>query len=266
MSARVGLFIQARSNSERLPGKIYAGLPEPGDVALILHLYRRLSRVAGVDVVRLLVPESDAALWDFCRAHGVDAFGGSELDVRERYRQAAVHFGVDLVVRATGDNPFTDPLVAAQTIEELKASGADLLSFHNLPLGVAVEAFRTEALLRESADERPEYREHVSLHIKHNPESFVVLHPEHELTVSGSPLPRVTVDTPADLSVVRRLYRELGPQADTRALLELWRKRPDLFAANAHVEQRVFPKLARQSRPVRAVPQLAALGRARAQT
>lgn len=242
MSASVGLFIQARSNSERLPGKIYAGLPEPDGAALIEHLFRRMSRVEGADVVALLIPESDQLLIDFLSERELPFFLGPELDVRERYRLAARHYGVEYVVRATGDNPLTDPEVAAETIRELRTSGADLLSFSNLPLGIAVESFRTQALFDDSFPDSLEHREHVSLHIKHNPDHFSVQHLNHRYAQPGDLLPRLTVDTAQDLTVVRRVIRELGPDATTPEVLALWAARRDLFVGNAQVEQRSFAR------------------------
>ena len=259
MAATVGLFIQARSNSERLPGKIYAGLPEPGDAGLIEHLFRRMSRVRGADVVAVLVPAEDELLIEFLRSREIPHFAGPEQDVRARYREAARHYGVEFVVRATGDNPLTDPVVAADTILALRESGADLLSFSNLPLGLAVESFCTRALLDDTCADTPEYREHVSLHIKHNPERFLVSHPQHPCAAGhiASALPRLTVDTAQDLAVVRRVFRELGPDAGTPAILELWVRQRDLFAGNAQVEQRSFARpavhasLSRESVPAR---------------
>ena len=244
MAASVGLFIQARSNSERLPGKIYAGLPEAGAPALIEHLFRRMSHVEGADVVAVLVPAGDELLIEFLRSREILHFPGSELDVRDRYRQAARHFGVELVVRATGDNPLTDPSVAADTIREIKIASADLLSFSNLPLGIAVESFRVSALFDDSCPDLPEYREHVSLHIKHHPERFSVTHLDHPLTAHepAHSLPRLTVDTAQDLSVVRRVILELGPDATTAEILALRARRPELFHGNALVEQRMFSR------------------------
>ena len=244
IAPRIGILIQARSNSTRLPGKIYLGLPENGERAQIEHVYRRMLRVPGVAVVALVVPENDLRLIQWCRLHRVEHFIGSELDVRERYRAATRHYGLDLVVRATGDNPCVDPIIAGDAVAAMLSGQHDLLSFSNLPLGCAVEVFQSAALMSDMVAARPEHREHVSLHIKHNPDLFRVSHPTHahgdERLAPG--IPRVTVDTAEDLSVVRALFSRLGPDFGVPEILSLYESEPDLFSANAYVEQRVFAK------------------------
>lgn len=237
-------MIQARSNSERLPGKIYAGLPEPGSPALLEHIYRRLGTVRGADVLCVLIPDSDELLRDFCQARGIAFFVGPEQDVRSRYRMAAEHFGLSIVVRATADNPLTDPGVAEDTISMIRGSDFDLLSYSNLPLGMAVESFRRSALDADVPYLLPEHAEHVSLHIKHHPELFSVEHLSHPLAKDFSPgsLPRLTVDTASDLSVVRRVVRLLGPDARATEILQLWMTSPQTFSANRDVVQRSFAR------------------------
>lgn len=237
---RIGLFIQARSNSGRLPGKIYAGLPDDESPSILEHIVARLSGIPRVDVLAVLIPSTDFILQEWCLERGIEFVTGPENDVRERYRLAARHFETDLIVRATGDNPCVDPGVAADTIEEMLHRQTDLLSFANLPLGVAVEIFTAAALSDDEIPVREHHREHVTLHIKHSPDRFRVLHLDHPaLPAAGEMrLPRLTVDRAEDLIVVRRVFQELGFDfrlADVLELFELW---PDFFRDNESVRQR----------------------------
>ncbi len=239
---RVGMFIQARSTSTRLPGKIFEGLPGPDDPAILEHIYRRLGDVRGADLLLFLVPDSDRALIETCEQHGFPYAVGSELDVRERYRQAARAYRVDIVVRATGDNPCVDPGIADETIAQILKTDVDLLSYANLPLGIAVEAFRTEALLDDRIAAKPEHREHVSIHIKQNRDLFKVLHLKHPLMnqYAGLRPPRLTVDTLEDLEVVRGVFRLLGDSFTTKEVMDLFAAGEEFFSANKHVEQLMF--------------------------
>ena len=245
MSNRAGILIQARSNSSRLPGKIYAGLPAPGARSILENIYRRMEKVQGVDVVAVLAPEGDQMLLDFCNSRGLRYSVGSELDVRERYRQAVRELELDFVVRATGDNPCVDVKVAEQSVEEIRRRNSDLVSYYNLPLGVAVEVFGAPALCSDEIETEPEHREHVSLHIKHNPAHFEVTRLKHSLPekYAGLTPPRLTVDTAEDLAVIRAVYRELGDDFDLKDIMELSRRRPGMFTGNSHVEQRAFNPL-----------------------
>ena len=239
---RIGIFIQARANSSRLPGKIFATLdPRDPQSSVLGTIYRRLSCMSGAHTV-ILVPENDPTLIDWCRSQGFEYFAGPEDDVRLRYRQAARRYDVDVIVRATGDNPCVDPDVTIDTVRELLASDADLLSFGNLPLGVAVEAMRRDALFSDLIEAEDMHREHVSLHIKHNPELYRVLHPDHALAPARGTqsMPRLTVDTAEDLEVVRAVFTKLGPRFRTGQILNLYRAAPELFAANQDIQQRTF--------------------------
>ncbi len=241
MQSKVGIFIQARGNSERLPGKIYAGLPEPGAPSVLEHIHRRLKSVKEADLVVVLVPEGESMLQEYCRSRGMEVMGGPEHDVRRRYRLAADKYDCDIIVRATGDNPCVDPGVASDTIREIRERKADLLSFSNLPLGVAVEALRREALMSDEIISEPSHREHVSLHIKHNQDVFRVTHLEHPLMEAfGDSPPRLTVDTIEDLRVVRKVYEQLGADFSTEQVLKLFTEQPMLFRENGSVRQRTF--------------------------
>ena len=246
---QIGIFIQARRASTRLPDKIYAALPEKGPASVLEHIYRRLSKRVKQNsaIVAVLIPQKDQHLGDWCQERGMQVFCGPEFDVRKRYRQAARHFGVDIVVRATGDNPCVDPDIAFETIEGLKREQADIFSYANLPLGIAVEAMSVKALLQDLIRDSNEHREHVSVHIKQNPEIFKCCHPNHEImkgimsTSAHSkkqnlPL-RLTLDTPEDLEVIRSVFACLGGDFCLSDILQLYRRYPDLFSANQHVEQ-----------------------------
>jgi len=239
---RTAIFIQARSGSMRHPGKVFEAIPDPASPAMIEHIYRRMSAVEGGDVVAVLIPREDVRLFDFCNARKMEVFTGPADDVRERYRLASLHYDTKLVVRATGDNPCVDPAIAAETVRKMKESpDLDLFSFSNLPLGTAVEAFRRDALFDDRFGADPLHAEHVTLHIKHNPDHFRVVHAEHELMKHFSiKPPRVTVDTAEDLAVVRTLFRELGNDFTLYEFMEWASTHPDLMTGNAHIEQRVF--------------------------
>lgn len=244
-SPRIGIFIQARSNSSRLPGKIFESVSIDGQKSILEHIYSRLSELAGVSVLAVLIPEDDIRLRSFCEKRGINYFSGATDDVRERYRKAAIHFETDLIVRATGDNPCVDPGIAADTISGILSCQCDLFSYSNLPLGIAVEAFRREALLDDTIAPTKEHREHVSLHIKHHPDYFNVKHELHSLTKDKDPslLPRLTVDTKEDLMVVRSLFGNLGEHFTVENILDLFNRDPSLFKANAHIKQLQFPPL-----------------------
>jgi spore coat polysaccharide biosynthesis protein SpsF len=103
----IGIVLQARTGSTRLPGKVL--LPLVGRT-MLERVIARLDGVCGVDcrVVATTHLAADDPIDEAARMLGWNVFRGSEHDVLDRYRMCATRYGLDAVVRATADNPFVD--------------------------------------------------------------------------------------------------------------------------------------------------------------
>lgn len=120
---KIGIFIQARTNSTRLPGKIY--LPW-NDSTILQEIYKRASRVRvlakalKVQVV-ILGPKQDDKLKEFCEKHSLTLYQPDceENDLTTRYLKAIDIFQVDAAIRITADCPFTDPRLLEKTLVAL---------------------------------------------------------------------------------------------------------------------------------------------------
>ena len=196
--AKVGIIIQARMGSTRLPEKI---LKPVGSSVLLGHIVERLRRLKtpALPVIATSTEGRDDAVERFCREAGVACFRGSESDVLDRYYRCAVGRGFTQVVRLTGDNPFPDMEELDRLIAlHLKENAEFSHSFRVLPIGVGAEIFTFEALeasWREGM--APHHREHVDEFLLENPNRFRTL----ELDAVPSkhrPEVRLTVDTEAD--------------------------------------------------------------------
>lgn len=194
----VGVIIQARMGSSRLPGKVLmpiAGKP------LLDHVLGRLSQLVYPAVVVLATTDGkkDDVVAEHCRSLGIPIFRGSEEDVLDRYWRCAQTHRFDHVVRLTADNPFTDIEELDRLIGEHLEHGNDYThSFGIMPLGVGAEIFTFEALDRSFRDGlAPNHREHVNEYIQENPTLFrigaLLVAPEKR-----APDMRLTVDTEND--------------------------------------------------------------------
>lgn len=200
-----GVFLQARLESTRLPRKIL--LPLAGK-PLLQHAMEALRQIPA-DVYAVLTDAGSAAELDpVCRQVGFQVFRGDPHDVLKRYADAARHFQVDRIVRATGDNPLVSSECAMASLELFTRSQADYAGILNPPYGTAVEVVRTEALFEsERCSDTPAEREHVTAHILNNRQRFrVVLEDAAEQWRSSA---RVTIDTPADYAGIQRLFEDL---------------------------------------------------------
>jgi glutamate-1-semialdehyde 2,1-aminomutase/spore coat polysaccharide biosynthesis protein SpsF len=123
-----------------------------------------------------------------------------------RYASAAQAFDVSTVIRATADNPAVDIDAPARCLEVLFRSRVDHVTECGLPIGAAVEAVTTDALLRASAlASDAGDREHVTPLIRRG-RPFAALRAIAPTHVRHAAL-RLTVDTAADLEFMRAVLR-----------------------------------------------------------
>ncbi|GBF43257.1 CMP-KDO synthetase-like protein [Leptospira ellinghausenii] len=249
-------FIQARLGSTRFPKKILKSIPEDSGVTFLDHIHRRLSTVFAHDQIIFLIPESDDESIQFLNSRGYHYFCGSELDVRDRFRKAAKHYGAKHIFRLTADNPFVDInsiRYLYEAILEIKDTYYSL-SMSGLPLGMGVECFSTASLCYDTEDTQLErHKEHVSLHIKEFPE----IHKQYRLSPPHlQPLDifrrlqngeisnlRITVDEKKDFEMICQIWNHLGetnPFFGAEEVLQLYDSNPNFFQLNANVEQVVF--------------------------
>ena len=220
---RLGVFVQVRLASVRLPGKACLTV---GDRSVIEHVMAALGRVEAEVHALLSDAEGARRLGGCALGCGFETFAGSEQDVLLRFCDAIRHYEVSHLVRATGDNPLVSPRLVRLTLEEYHRSGADLCHTMGNPLGTGVEVIRGSALLRAGEQARAaEEREHISTYLYRHPELFRI----HEPQAPPECLFRnalVSVDTTEDYERVRRIFADLyaGEPIETEAVV-LWLQR-----------------------------------------
>lgn len=237
---RTVFIVQARMTSTRLPGKVLMDLD--GAPMLKCQLDRlRLSRTLDEVVVACTDMAADTPLAELAADWGTTVFRGSETDVLSRYLAAARAARAEIVVRVTSDCPLICPEVCDKVVESL--GGADYASntlARTYPRGLDCEAFTMGALERCAAEAAsPAAREHVTWRIHTEDRASYALRSVED-SADNSDL-RWTVDEPADLEAVRRLWT--GLRLSQRALgyrdiLAYARAHPEIAALNASVEQK----------------------------
>ena len=212
-SFKIGLVIQARMGSTRLPKKVLMHLcGKP----LLLHIIETLISLDEnyiVIIATTTLPKDDA-IKTFCDTHNILCFRGSEKDVLDRYYKTALTFNLDHIVRVTGDNPLIDGENLQHLIDEHLKSNADYSSNKSevdsgLPEGVGAEIFTFSALERSWREgKKDHHREHVNEYILENMGEFNVLRVEAKEKKLYKNI-RLTVDTISDLTFVERVIRSL---------------------------------------------------------
>lgn len=240
---KVVAIVQARMGSSRLPGKVMLDL---GGEPLLARCVERVRRSRTLDevVVATTSLAADDAIEELCRARGWPCVRGSEVDVLDRYRQAAVAHRAEVVVRVTSDCPLIDPEIVDRVVAEFLSRqpavdyACNMLADGECPRGLDVEVMRVEALSRAWRDDTDAaWREHVTPFIVHHPELFRIHH-----VVLDMPRIRWTVDAPEDLVLVRLILGHFGHDRFlSRDVLQVLAAHPEWAAINARVPQTVVP-------------------------
>jgi spore coat polysaccharide biosynthesis protein SpsF len=232
----IGIVLQARLGSTRLPGKVLAPI---GPFSLLEHCVRRLAVSQLPIVVATTSLGDDDPVERVARKIGVEVFRGAEHDVLGRYIGAAHAFGFTEVLRATADNPCVDLGAATRTVAFRQRVGADHVVECGLPVGGAVEAVSLDAMERAHALVTDPYDlEHVTSFIRRDVR-FRALRAVAPGDIRRPGL-RLTIDTPEDLEFIRQVYASLDEGDELPALTSIIR------VADALLVRHVVHKRVRQ--------------------
>lgn len=234
-------IVQARMGSRRLPGKVLAPIAGKPQLQRVIERVRRADIAVVVATTETAIDDPVA---DLCAALDVPTVRGSEHDVLDRYRLAALRFGADPVVRITADCPLIDPAVLRGVIHAYERGGYDYVANINPPTypdGLDVEVFSFAALEQAWAmAELPAEREHVTLFVRNHPERFRIGNVTNEHDLSSL---RWVVDEPHDLAFVRAVYAHFGETAFGMAdLLNVIEHYPELGRSGQQHEQLQSPE------------------------
>ncbi len=206
---KIGVIIQARSGSTRLPGKVLLNLGGKTVLERVVERVRASKLVNGV-VVATTLGKDDDAIEALCVKAGVDLFRGSEDDVLDRFYKTAQKYQIEHIVRITADCPLMDAEVIDAVVALHLKEGSDYTSntiVETYPDGEDVEVFSFEALKRAWAEAslRSE-REHVTPYLKKNQALFKVVNLKCETDLSAH---RWTLDEGADYVFIKNVYAAL---------------------------------------------------------
>ncbi len=242
----VAAIIQARMDSNRLPGKVMKDIRGYPMLDWVITRAKSAEMVDSV-MVATTIDASDNTVAEWCEKHRVPCFRGATLDVLDRFYQAATMIKADVVVRLTADCPLIDPNVIDDVIRLFFEKDADFCAnrlpapYHRtFPIGLDVEVVSFYALQRAWREAKQVFeREHVLPYL-------YAVDGRFKISILEAPQDygqmRWTVDTPQDLAFIRRLIAEMQCDRDVSWLqiLEYLEEHPALAEINASVQHKKF--------------------------
>lgn len=239
MRERIGIVVQVRMARSRLPGKALLPIEEK---PLLRRLCDRvmLSRRADTLLVATSDQPADEAIEDACHSWGLPVFRGSETDLITRLLGAAQAHNLTALVRATGDDPLTDPNGIDELISTYLETEAELM--HNehrrgYPFGTRAEVISVDALQQCShLVTVPGEREDFIGWMRASTAYF------HYLAVSA-PLHLIrpdyflTVGYREDVELLSRVYRRfgLGDDIPLASIIRYLHQHPEVVRINQHL-------------------------------
>jgi len=233
---KVLAIIQARYDSNRLPGKVLELINNKPILEIII---KRLSRCKNISkiIVACSISKNDIKIINLCKKLRIKYFAGSENDVVERFYKAAKKFKSLNILRITADCPLIDYEVVDKIIENFFLRKVDYASNINPPTfpdGFDAEIFTFDVLKRVYKEAKhKEDREHIRPFILKN-----VKFKKFNLTSKKNySLIRLTVDETEDLKVIRNIFNNFKKNFFFlyKDIVKLYKKKNYLFLENKNI-------------------------------
>jgi len=229
------VFIPARMESERLPGKQLKKINDTPVLKILVDRLRITKKVRKI-IVCTTTLESDNPLVKFCEKENISFFRGSPDDILVRFLDAAKFFETDIIIDVEGDKIYTDPVYVDKVIEEMENSQYDYVEgfvsnkkehhgVHGIvPAGIRRTVLEKICKLKKDQDTSTGYREFF-LFNKFIKSKFIKL----DSKISFPENIRLTLDYPEDFELAKEIFRELGNKFHVSDILALIDKKPELL-------------------------------------
>ena len=234
------LFIQARSNSTRLPKKI---LKKILGKTILEHFILRIKKSKKIDKILLLTTYNkiDDKIIEIANKCKIETFRGSENNVLERFYKASINLNIDYIIRCNADCPLIDYKIIDRMVTYYnKNRSIDYLSNileKSFPIGMHVEIFKKNVLYDAQKNcKSTRRREHVTPYI-YNSKKFNIKNYKNKVDNSSH---RWTLDYYEDLIFIKKIYKLIynkNKYYGMNDIIKLVNKNPELKKINYHIEK-----------------------------
>ena len=225
----MGIIIQARNSSSRLPNKLLKNFHLENSLIDIVLIFLKKNFFNYKIVLATSKLQCDNIFSEYSNKHKVYLFKGSHENVLERFIDASTKYEFTHIIRVCSDNPFLISHYIKELIKSLNINRRkDYISFkmsNGLPvikshLGLFVEIVSVSSLLKtKELTSENKYLENVTQFIYENPDIFDVMLIDAPKIVNSFFDLRFTMDDEKDFLYLKKLYSTLYPELDNLKLL-----------------------------------------------
>lgn len=237
---QIGLFIQARTSSTRLPSKIF--LPLDKETCILKYLIQELSnsKLKNNIVITTTVDSSDDRIVEFAKNNNIKFYRGSVENVYDRFYQASKIYNYRYICRICSDCPFININLINEMINIYSNNDFDILSSLSGPLGINkyISIFDIQKLSQYQEEFKPCHKEHVSKYFYDHIDKFnfkyildCPIKNDSELYYNI----RMNLDTKDDYQLILKIYKianEENKKITKEYIINLYNQNKELFSLN----------------------------------
>lgn len=207
---KIGIIIQARMGSTRLPGKSFIELEGKPSAQYIIESIKQLDK----GIVKILATsdyEEDKVLFDFYKSNELEAFQGSQFNVASRYAEIIKDYELDFFFRIPGDTPLYDHRIIEKGLELLESVSYDIdfissMPNRGYPMGMNLELFNCSTFMENISEfDQDQDIEHVTSYFYRNLSKFSYQLVDCGLEAFKYEDYKFSIDTREDLMDIRSL-------------------------------------------------------------
>ena len=230
---KIGIIIQARLGSTRLPNKVMLPLPAGGEKTIISEVIESVKDVSEISnvIVATSTSKVNNDLESYINSLKVECYRGSENDVLSRFYDIVIKHKFKYIIRLTADNPIVDNLLLKEFIRNFISNDLDYSYSNNLPLGCNFEMMKASEIINAHENSENLFdKEHVTPFIKRNANKTVDFIFNN---IKVIPNLRLTIDYASDYAFINLIYTMLkGKSKSIKNIINLVEKNNWLLDVN----------------------------------
>ena len=238
---KVGILVNCRTVSTRLPQKALMKICGKETIALLIE---RVKHCANAEQIVLCTTEhsEDDVLVDLAVREDVAVFRGPDENVALRLLLASHEYGLDHIVRVTGDDLLRDIPLIDKAIESHLKSHADYSRMENVVYSCDTEIISVRAL--ETIVERaacPENTEYLTWYLE---DETAFVQNRIQAPAAYDRNFRITLDTIEDFKLLEAVYEALykpGHPVDLLSALHFLDEHPEVAGINSTIQPKLSP-------------------------